>query len=316
MLEKSTIEKYLRMNYFTIGIVIFLILVGGIVRGTGSGMGCPDWPKCFGMWIPPTCACQLPDKYLHTGLIFNAVQTWIEYVNRLIGALTGLFILGSFYFSLPFRKSAKSVFWLSLLGVFLVGFEGWLGKKVVDTNLKEGMITIHMVVAMILLMVLIISQMIARAKIISYPYNEKAVNLAKMGLGICALTLIQIILGTQVRENVDVVAIKLGEAKRGEWIAALSEIYRYHTSFYWLLTLGLGYWFFKLKDLFEEYTIIKNLSFSVLGILFSEIAIGFLLNAFAIPPILQPLHLLLGTLLFAVCFTLVGFLWQIGRKVA
>jgi len=311
---KSTVTKYLRMNYFTIGIVIFLILVGGIVRSTGAGMGCPDWPKCFGMWVPPTCVCQVPDKYLHSGLIFNAVQTWTEYINRLIGALTGLFILGSFYFSLPFRKTEKSVFWLSLLGVFLVGFEGWLGKKVVDTNLKEGMITIHMVVAMILLMVLIIAQMIARAKIITYNYNEKAANLAKIGLGICALALIQIVLGTQVRENVDVVAIQLGADKRSEWIAALGAIYRYHTSFYWLLTLGLGYWIFKLKDLFEEYAIIQNLSFSILGIIFAEIATGFSLNAFAIPPFLQPFHLLLGTLLFAGCFTLAGFLWQIGRK--
>jgi cytochrome c oxidase assembly protein subunit 15 len=110
----------------TLVAVYFLIAVGGIVRATGSGMGCPDWPKCFGNWVPPTSIEQLPPdykesysalrekknvkfaKYLQViGMTdtankilndqsilveadFNAVKTWIEYLNRLVGVVIGL----------------------------------------------------------------------------------------------------------------------------------------------------------------------------------------------------------------------------------
>ena len=137
--------------------IYLLILAGGIVRSTGSGMGCPDWPTCFGKWIPPITANQLPpdfEKYLkqqdidHT---FNVYHTWIEYINRLLGALLGIFILIHAVWS--FRKffyTKRSVFLWSLGLVVAVGFQGWLGKKVVDANLAVVKITTHMLVALLI----------------------------------------------------------------------------------------------------------------------------------------------------------------------
>ena len=71
-----------------------LIFIGGLVRVSGAGMGCPDWPKCFGRWIPPTSLSQLPD-YIDPEK-FNLVLAWVEYLNRLFGALVGLIILITF----------------------------------------------------------------------------------------------------------------------------------------------------------------------------------------------------------------------------
>ena len=99
MTETSN-KSYIKYSWFLMGAVFLVILAGGIVRMTQSGMGCPDWPTCFGMWIPPTDASQLPvdfEKYLSKQDIdhsFNVYHTWIEYINRLLGAILGLFIFG------------------------------------------------------------------------------------------------------------------------------------------------------------------------------------------------------------------------------
>ena len=77
--------------------VYLVILAGGTVRATGAGLGCPDWPLCFGQLIPPMSVSDLPENWkIHLNensnaiSEFNPIHTWTEYVNRLLGATLGI----------------------------------------------------------------------------------------------------------------------------------------------------------------------------------------------------------------------------------
>jgi cytochrome c oxidase assembly protein subunit 15 len=341
------IKKFRRWGLITIFATIFLIWVGGWVRSTGSGMGCPDWPKCFDVWIPPTAEAQLPPNYLEhyttlrkkknervakmlsrMGMIdiaekikndpsvaehepFNAYKTWTEYINRLLGVLVGLSIFITLLLSWRVRSVDKRVFWLSLVGFIGVAFEGWLGSIVVSTNLMPGIITAHMVVAMLILVTLITAVVIAysREGDISGLLQVKPMSLIWGGVGVSLLILIQIITGTQVRENVDIIGKTLGEANRTEWIANLSDIYAYHRFFYYIIAAAIMYWVWQLRGGLFKIKIIRNLSIALLGVLIAEILFGIAMHRLGIPPILQPLHLLFATLLFSTAFTITALLY-------
>jgi heme a synthase len=332
------------------------------VRSTGSGMGCPDWPKCFDMWVPPTSAEQLPPDYLKhyvelrqkkntrvakllasMGMTelsekikndpsvsepesFNAYKTWTEYINRVIGVLVGFFIFLTVLFAYPTRHIDKRIFKLSLLGFIGVAFEGWLGSIVVSTNLMPSFITVHMIIAMLILVVLIAAIIIAytRESETSELLYVKPMAQVWLGIGVSFLILIQIILGTQVRESVDIVSKSMGEAQRSEWLNNLPTIFTIHKLFYYLVAASIMYWVWVLtkktgmgnsinRIQFFKSSQIGLFSTLLLGILITEIALGIGMNRLGLPPVLQPLHLLFGTLLFATAFTITGILYYKKR---
>ena len=188
-------KKQFKPLIITSLILVYLVIAAGaVVRMTGSGMGCPDWPKCFGYLIPPTERNQLDwksnhqyregeviivneslrvassdfnssEEYesknwetytKHDYALFNATHTWIEFINRLLGALAGLATLFLFISSLWRIKTDLLSTVISFLVVLGMGFQGWLGKTVVDSNLLPYKITIHMAMALLIVLLLII----------------------------------------------------------------------------------------------------------------------------------------------------------------
>jgi heme a synthase len=295
-------QKYIRYTWFVLMMVFLVIAAGGVVRMTQSGMGCPDWPKCFGKWIPPTSAEQLPpnfEKYLKTQDIdhsFNVYHTWIEYINRLLGALLGVFIFIHFIWSyMKFRRSHRRVLLYSFLLLIAVGFQGWLGKKVVDHNLEAVKVTIHMLVALVIgaIPLLIIYRLKGSEKVTDHFLKIFSVIMLILLLG-------QIVLGTQVREQIDEISKELLYKQREIWIERIDNLFMIHRSFSLVIAGGCLLIFLKAR----KYPALKTNALVILFVVVSTILLGTIMAWYNIPAIAQPIHLLLASVLVLATFTL------------
>lgn len=289
--------------------VLLLILIGGIVRATGSGMGCPDWPKCYGQWIPPTDVSQLPADYLerfdvygHGLEAFNAAKTWTEYINRLIGVLIGFLVFATAIASFVYRKVNKRVFWFSIGAFLLTGFEGLLGALVVRLNLEGWSVTVHMFMAMVILLMLIAavhSAYVQKRGEVTGPVLEAPSWIRFTGIAVLGITLLQIVLGSQVRESVDHVALAMDFGQRETWVEQLNGWFDFHRLFYMVVAAGIAVWAGGLLKYFKGSTTVKWMAVGMLAGVFAEILLGILLVKLDIPPVLQPLHLFLSSLIFS-----------------
>lgn len=341
-----------KLSMVTLIAVYFLILVGGIVRSTGSGMGCPDWPKCFGSWIPPTEASQLPSDYKDyyanyrneknirfasyltwlgmedkadrivndTSILeeadFNVYKTWTEYINRLVGAIIGLLIFATMIGSLAYWKEDRVVTFIAILNFIAVGFQGWIGSIVVSTNLMPWIITVHMILALVIVLLLIYLNFRIRR-------NEMHVSEVSSTKGLVFLSIIclsalgaQIVLGTQVREAIDAVAVELSYALRETWVSKAGMSFLVHRSFSLiLLVLHAGLLYMVMKNKHQS-SLIKNIGKYVILLLVIEVISGIVMAYFSIPPFVQPVHLLLSTLSFGVLYYLYLVIVNTKNKIA
>ncbi|MGG7665905.1 COX15/CtaA family protein [Dyadobacter sp. BHUBP1] len=303
-----------RFRRFALNTLISLYLVviaGGVVRSTGSGMGCPDWPKCFGRWVPPTEASQLPPNYkeiygakLKGEVEFNATKTWTEYVNRLVGALTGVIIFLMLLASIPFLKSGnKQIFFWSLAAFLLTGFQGWLGAKVVSFELHPLIVTVHMLLAIVIIFIVLYVFTWAGyvEKVLTLREGSEKV-LSGIGIAVMALSLFQILLGTQVREAMDVVIMRLGYGARSQWIDELGANFYIHRSFSILVFVVNAIWINKVLKTGNQGTVAGKIAKACFWILIAEIATGVIMAYFGVPAFAQPVHLTFAILLIGLQF--------------
>lgn len=291
----------------TIAAVYFLILVGGIVRASGAGMGCPDWPKCFGQWIPPTDESQLPADYQeiysergYADTAFNVVKTWTEYINRLVGVTIGFLIFLTLVFSFAYLRTDKLVPLLSLAAFLLVGFQGWLGAVVVQSNLAPYMITLHMVVALVLVALLIYTTARSqRDRLAAIETTPRKALMPLLGV-VLAMSLVQVVLGTQVREQVDEIAAV--SANRAYWMESLGMSFFAHRSFSIVVLLFNAAVAVVIWKGGGASTLLKRCALALIALIVVGIASGAAMYYLAIPPILQPVHLVLASLIFGLQF--------------
>ncbi|KQN38198.1 cytochrome oxidase assembly protein [Pedobacter sp. Leaf41] len=334
-------QRFIRINFITIIVTLLVILAGGIVRSTGSGMGCPDWPKCFDRYIPPTDVSQLPadykekyvagrlkknekfakylesmgkaeladsirnDKSITLPEEFNPAKTWVEYINRLTGVVAGIFLLLTAVYSFTYRKSAKRIIFLSILNILVVGYQAWLGSIVVSTNLAQWVVTVHMLLAIVILAISIYTY--NYAKQLNKPQSVimyRILWLKGFLLFTLIVSVVQIILGTEVRESVDVIAKSLSYTIRGSWIAKVGSVFSYHRDLAILVVLANAIVYKMVIDRFSGKAAPLLTARFILITLLIQILSGFALAYIAFPPAAQAIHILFSTLLFSLQFYL------------
>jgi cytochrome c oxidase assembly protein subunit 15 len=301
------LNAFLKISYVTLIVLFLLIGVGGIVRVTGSGMGCPDWPKCFGLWVPPTCECQLPQNYHQLykdhgypeGTYFDPVKTWIEYMNRLLGVLSGFFVLITFYQAYKIRKGHKAIYHGMVLCLLLVLLEGGIGALVVKLNLQQQSVTLHYFLAIALVSSLLYSIAAARKT----QSDELAVADKKARiylLSALAITTLQLISGTNMRSITE----SLSGITTYQWLQQNDIVFIMHR-FYAVIIVVSNYL------LWRKFRSLRfaNISMIAIGVsVIMQIITGLMLNYFNIPRIAQIVHILLPAVLFCSQFYILSYL--------
>ncbi|MDA7515832.1 COX15/CtaA family protein [Akkermansiaceae bacterium] len=318
-MRKTGVQK---LALLSIVLLIVLIFAGAVVRVTGSGLGCPDWPTCWGEFIPPTSIEQVDEAYLEKKLPrfkksaerfgrnpdeitverlleeYDPVQTWIEFTNRLLALPV---LLANFLLMIACLRS-QIMPKLGVSAFAMVIISALTGIVVVASGLRSGVVTIHMALAFLQLFVL------------TYLYwaGVRPGSLRTQITGpsrpqvmiLLSCVMIEWAMGSQIREVTDRLMMEQGIASRGTWIDEISEsfIYLIHRSFSWsilIAALWLGYksrWKGKIPRL-------------VLGLVFALMLMGLILSSSGIHAVVQVLHVgVAGGLVAAVYY------WWLASK--
>lgn len=302
-------KSYILYTRIVLLFIFLVILAGSVVRTTHSGMGCPDWPRCFGRWIPPLHAGQLPpdyEKYLSRQDIdhsFNAFHTWVEYINRLCSVLLSWAVIGLMVWSFKkFFRSKRIIFWLSVWLFIGLLVEAVLGYLVVHTNLHVDTVTLHLFPIFVLAGICVVIIHKAQG---NYKINDTSLQL--ISTIVLVIAVIQVFLGTMVREQVDIAGKAMHYLQREKWLENVHRTLTVHEVCAWITAISCVYLFWRSLS----YPKLQKMGFLLLLFVVAELAIGFILVKLDFPAFAQPLHLLFGS---AIAITLYSYWLHFGKK--
>jgi len=133
------LTRFTKLAALTVAMTFLLVVVGVVVRSTGSGLGCPEWPTCHGSWVPP----------------LDNPHAVIEWSHRTTAAIVGILALATAIAALVAYRRRRAILWPALAALGLVIFQAALGKAAVESDLSGDIVTAHLATAMALLALLI-----------------------------------------------------------------------------------------------------------------------------------------------------------------
>lgn len=297
--------SFQRLAIAATAITYLLIAVGGLVRASGAGLGCPDWPRCFGSWIPPASAAALPPEF--DPAQFNPTLMWTEYLNRLLGMIVGFAILAATVSAWRHHRQRPRILWPVVAAVLLTGFQGWLGGRVVAHELAAWIVTVHMLVALVIVALLLIAVLESMTPPAAPPPSGSRRRLGWWVCGVIALSLVQVGVGTQVRERVDAA---LEVVPRGEALAAVGPLDLTHRELAAVTALAIvGLWAL-VWTRYPDDAALGRAATLTLTVTAGQVAAGLVLTGAALPPAAQVVHLTLASLMLGALTATAFIAWR------
>lgn len=284
------------------------------MRVSGAGLGCPDWPKCFGRWIPPlTAADLLPDINPAT---FNYALSWIEYMNRIAGMVLGIFIAATAVLAIVHYRRVKSILIPSIAAALLVAFQGWQGGQVVLSELLPQAVSFHLVIALFIVSLLI--YVTQRATFLEEPLSASRTQYpASVRYSLIALWLLtfgQIILGAGVRGGIETLAQASPLANDHELIAMVGGIKYTHLMIgvvVAVLAFVIGIQIYRTTQTPDPP--IRQSVWLLILLIALQMSLGTGLIAVGLPPLMQLSHLWIASLFLGIVLILYTHVKRAGE---
>ncbi len=284
-------KGFVRLAFIATLWTYLVIFLGGLVRVSGAGLGCPDWPQCFGRWFPPTNVSQLPPDMDPS--LFNFALAWIEYINRLAGMTLGLVIAAVAVWGIVRYRKIPSLWIPSVLAGLTVAFLGWQGGQVIEQELHPLIVSVHMGLALFLASLMVYIT-VRSFRIESGGYNP-SLQAAPMRYRVAILwflAMTQMVFGARIRGGIETLAEQFPLLNAGALLSKVGGIAHLHYFIGAIILVAaviLVPWVLKSDS--SRSPLVRQSAMGILHAGITQIILGSILVIAGIPQLMQLLHL-------------------------
>ena len=277
---------------------LMAVTMGGVVRVTGSGLGCPDWPLCYGQVIPPW-----------------ELTSWLEYLHRLSAAVAGVFTFLMVVSGFARYGSRGTTMHLVLVSGVLIVIQAGFGAYTVLSELSPVVALIHTAIATSLVGVLavIVARTVEpfRPQSVDVIWDRRWDRFRRLIVALAAVTFLVILTGAYVTRtegaslactSIPLCGISVGDMATVHWIHMIHRVVAFLAAVFMVLAVK--------RAIGLLHADIVKFTWLMAGVLGVQVALGLGNVLLRLPTEIRAMHLVAAILFFAVAMLLVGRLWN------